>query len=476
MAVPRDEWAWSWIGVGAGLFWLARAAEAEIYVALPLVVVGAILLAAGTTGLLWPGDRRATEWSALVGILAGVVALLAAAVLRSLSSLALSATAFAAAVAAGRSALALEPVHDGVPAPKPSLALAAKVAVDDLILGLELASGMRGAMRAEHARVVDEVERCRTFFDRRGLLARPLDYHVVPPALERPEIRLRRIAGRPVEVLRFESGYAPHEGEPGRERWLGYAVNRTAWAYVLRRPEAGRPWLVCTNGYRMGHAAIDVRLFGRFFSGLGANVLIPVLPLHGPRRRAAHSGTGFLGLDVIDTLHAEAQAIWDMRRLLGWIRAQEPSAVGAFGLSLGGYTTALFASIVEGLAAAIPGIPLSDIPRMLARHAVAEDWRAAIAAGFTPESARDVLRPVSPLALAPKVPQTGRMFFGAVADRLVTPDQVRDLWRHWGEPEIVWYQGGHVTFRGEKTVWSTVDRRLRAAGVAVAAPNGEGSA
>ena len=51
------------------------------------------------------------------------------------------------------------------------------------------------------------------------------------------------------------------------------------------------------------------------------------------------------------------------------------------------------------------------------------------------------------LAIEPLVPKQGRAIYGGVADRLVPPDQVRDLWRHWDEPEIIWYQGAHVTFQ-----------------------------
>ena len=85
--------------------------------------------------------------------------------------------------------------------------------------------------------------------------------------------------------------------------------------------------------------------------------------------------------------------------------------------------------------------------------------------GFDLEKARELLRVVSPLVLKPKVPLEGRMIFGATADRLVTPDHVRDLWRHWDEPEIVWYNGGHVTFGYERDVWFGVDRKLRENGL-----------
>jgi len=217
----------------------------------------------------------------------------------------------------------------------------------------------------------------------------------------------------------------------------------------------------------MGILGIDVRVFERFFVENGLNVLIPVLPLHGPRRLGWHSGTGFLGLDVIDTLHAEAQSIWDMRRLLSWVRAQDAPAVGAFGLSLGGYTSALFASVAEGLDCVIAGIPLTDIPRMVKRHAEPHQFRYAQHLGFDLDAIAEIMRVVSPLALEPKVERAGRLIFGANADRLVTPDQVVDLWRHWEEPEIVWYAGSHLSFMREREVWSAVDRKLRETGVAV---------
>ncbi len=465
MVESRGGWAWSAIGIGAGIAWLSRIGAVGLFGALPIGLVGALLLSSGVSQLVWPGDRRVTEVGALAGLAGAILALPLAFAVGPLSALVLCASALAAAIASGGTAVALEPHQTGFPAPKRTLPLAAKVAIDEVILGLEL--GQRGVFvsDAELDRSIEELSQCRDAFERQGFLEKPASYHAPPPDLVDPEIRTRRIAGHAVEVLRFESGYAPREGEPGRERWLGYARCRDAFAYVVRSGGAGRPWLVCTNGYRMGHAEIDVRVFERFFARLGLNVLIPVLPLHGPRRQGRHSGTGFLGLDVVDTLHAEAQAVWDIRRLIGWIRAQEPSAIGALGLSLGGYTTAVYTSLEEGLVCAIPGIPLADIPRLLARHAVPSHLSRAIARGYSLDRAGEVLRVVSPLALEPKVPIGGRMLFGAVADRLVTPDQVRDLWRHWGEPEIVWYQGGHVTFRLERSVFAGIDHTLRKCGL-----------
>ena len=456
---------WSAFGIVAGLIWLGTASGLGFLASLPALTLGSLMLGSGVSQLLWPGDQRATQIGALAGVVGAVLALPYALGVGLGSALVLLAAALGAAWGAGRMAIQLEPHYEAVPIPKVSGALPAKVAIDEAILGFEQFGPAGYPLDGTLERVVGEVDALHDQLSEQGLIEKPDAYHVAPPALTDPEIRKGQAAGHEIEILRFESGYSPPINEPGRERWLGYDASRDGYAYVMRHQGAPRPWMICTNGYRMGHAAIDAGLFARFFDRLGLNVLIPVLPLHGPRKMSWHSGTGFLGIDVMDTLHGEAQAMWDMRRLLSWVQAQDAPRVGAIGLSLGGYTTALFASVTEGLSCAIPGIPLSDMTRVVARHGAAHQFQYAKTVGFDLDRVREVMRVVSPLALYPKVPLEGRMLFGATADRLVTPDHVRDLWRHWEEPEIVWYHGGHVTFRGEKDVWAGVDRTIREAGL-----------
>jgi hypothetical protein len=65
--------------------------------------------------------------------------------------------------------------------------------------------------------------------------------------------------------------------------------------------------------------------------------------------------------------------------------------------------------------------------------------------GVDLDKAREVLRPISPLALEPKVPKERRYVLGATGDRLVTPDQVRDLWVHWDRPRIAWSAASHMS-------------------------------
>jgi hypothetical protein len=163
--------------------------------------------------------------------------------------------------------------------------------------------------------------------------------------------------------------------------------------------------------------------------------------------------------DPLETVHAVAQAMWDARRLLSWIRAQGATRSACTG-SLSAATTAVLACLDDQLACAIPGIPLTDVTRAVWRHGPPLQIRYFERQGVVHEEVTEVLRVASPLGLEPRVPRERRYLYGAVADRLVPADQVRDLWRHWERPEIVWYQGGHVTFRVHPEVRRFVDRAL----------------
>jgi dienelactone hydrolase len=212
----------------------------------------------------------------------------------------------------------------------------------------------------------------------------------------------------------------------------------------------------------MGFPALDLLAFRAAHLHLkeGLNVILPVLPLHGPRR-FGRSGEGFLAGEFLDTVLAEAQAMWDIRRLLSWVRTQSPPRSGVYGLSLGGCNTARVASLDSELSCAIAGIPAADFSRLAWRHGARLAILYAERRGLLHDEVSEVLRVVSPLALQPQVKKERRYIFAGVADRLVPSEQVRDLWVHWDRPRIVWYQGAHVTFRMHAEVGRLFQDALR---------------
>jgi dienelactone hydrolase len=320
---------------------------------------------------------------------------------------------------------------------------------------------------AEAERHVAELIEAETLFTARGWLEKPETYHASPPPFEGVALQPQRWARIDFEHATCASEYEPHPEEPGRERWLGYAPTRTAHARVMRHPEGDRPWLVCIHGYRMGVPFMDLSAFRveQLHQRLGLNVLLPVLPLHGPRRTGRISGDGFFGGDIVDMVHAEAQAAWDLRRWVGWIRAQGAERVGAYGLSLGGYNAALLASLEGDLSCVIAGIPATDLADLVWEHGPEHILHVAQSLGLSRERAERVLRVVSPLALQPLVPKEQRFIFGGTSDQLVPPRQVEALARHWDRPVMTWYPGAHITFGLHPGVTKQVAEALRAGGL-----------
>jgi hypothetical protein len=125
----------------------------------------------------------------------------------------------------------------------------------------------------------------------------------------------------------------------------------------------------------------------------------------------------------------------------------------------------LLAALDDDLACVVAGIPATDLARLTWRHGPTMQVRFTEHGGLVNDEVGEVLRVVSPLVLAAKVAHDRRYIFAGVADRLVPPDQPRDLWRHWDRPKIVWYQGGHMTFAMHPEVERLVEQAWREAGI-----------
>ncbi len=455
-----------WLPLATGLAWILCGEAAGLF-GLALALPPAFLcFASSFFGLQPPESERADALSALggaVGLLLGVLSLFFYGVGMGIVLLGLSAWTFLDA--GTRAAETLEPV-EGIPAPEPGLVFNGTVALDEAMLGM-ISFMAPMPSRTEPPRIEREVAEAMDLFEAKGWLEKPEEYHRVPLPLEVPHIRpasVRTLGGRvDYEALSFESEYEPHADEPGRDRWLGYLPNRTAHAHVLRHPGPPRPWLVCIHGYQMGKptedfGAFDSRLFHRKY---GFNLVMPTLPLHGPRKIGRFSGDGFMSGDVLDSIHGETQGLWDIRRILSWVRAQEAPSIGVYGLSLGGYTASMLTGIETGLDFVIAGIPMTSLSATYWDHLPDHVVRMYLECGLTLERLEQVTQVVSPIHVAPKVPKEGRAIFGGVGDRLVSADQVVTLARHWEEPATAWYQGSHMTFLFDPTVRELIENTVR---------------
>jgi hypothetical protein len=146
-------------------------------------------------------------------------------------------------------------------------------------------------------------------------------------------------------------------------------------------------------------------------------------------------------------------------------QSEGATTIGALGHSLGGYAVSLLASLEEDLDCVVAGNPAVDPSRLFWNNALAVATHSLSAEGIREETIRALLRPVSPLALEPKVPHERRAIFAGIVDRVIPPVQAHSLWRHWDEPRIAWYQGAHQRFIRSSEGREILEETLRTAGM-----------
>jgi hypothetical protein len=213
----------------------------------------------------------------------------------------------------------------------------------------------------------------------------------------------------------------------------------------------------------MGRAALDARAFElpRLHQGLGLDIALVTLPLHGPRAAGSRSGAGFLDGHPLATNAAFEQTIFELRRLAGWLRGQGAPRLGVYGMSLGGYTAALFASLERGLACAVPLVPAVSLPAILGASRSPEAQRLRRSLGLTDTLLSEAWASHDPLRHRPRVAPEGRLILAGLSDRICTPDQAEALWQHWEQPSIHWFEGSHLAPFGRHARRERLDVHLR---------------
>lgn len=278
------------------------------------------------------------------------------------------------------------------------------------------------------------------------------------PAPPPPRVEVtRRSRGRDhvVERLRWRSGY--RAWDPRFQAEIDcHDANAWACAEWLRHPRPGAPAVICVHSWATGFFAVQRVVFavrGLFDAGL--DVVLFILPFHGPRTpaRSLFGGQLFPGTTPHRINEGVGQSIWDLRSLLAHLRREGSGPVGVMGMSLGGYTSAVLASVEPSLAFSVPIIPVVCFADLLWHHGEGRpERRHAEARGLTRELLEDLLGVHSPLRLRPVIPRERRMIVAGLGDRVCRPRHVLRLWEHWERPRIHWFPGGHVAHFGRRRV------------------------
>jgi pimeloyl-ACP methyl ester carboxylesterase len=224
-------------------------------------------------------------------------------------------------------------------------------------------------------------------------------------------------------------------------RYLGHIENRTAAARLFLHDGPARPAVLLIHGYRCGQWSIEERVWPiDWLFQRGLDVVIPVLPFHAVRAHRSAAAL-FPSSDPRMTVEGFRQSVHDLRALMDMLRARGAPAAGSMGMSLGGYTTSLLATIDEKLDFAVPMIPLAsiaDLARAGGRFVGdVEQQRLQF------EGLEAALRVVSPLARPSRIARDRVLILAAAGDRITPPSHARWLANHFGAP-LTTFHGGHL--------------------------------
>lgn len=306
-----------------------------------------------------------------------------------------------------------------------------------------------------------QLEEAAEFYARPDIEAR---YFAAPAPLVRVSERpVRRLADGEVVDLAFPSAWEVL-WDAARDDYQQFGRNDTVHARLLRHHRTASAVAVCIHGYRGGNFFLEERAFAaRYFYEQGMDVALMTLPFHALR---AHDGPiRWPGPNIGRLNEGFGQAMSDLRALIAWLRKSRPGArILVMGMSLGGYSTALY-STIEPAEFSAPIIPVASMADLF------WDWgkggsalRQAERDGVTLELLRRAMKIHSPLERRPKNPPDRMLVVVAHGDRIAPPSHGERLAAHFGCDEIR-FPGGHLLQFGRDAAFDELLHRAAGVGV-----------
>jgi pimeloyl-ACP methyl ester carboxylesterase len=268
-----------------------------------------------------------------------------------------------------------------------------------------------------------------------------------------------------VRNLRFQSSF--RAVNPAlREQRQAYSRNNVVHAQHWVHADGPHPTLCVIHGFMGSPYLLNGLFFALpWFYRCGYDVLLYTLPFHGPRaeKGSPYSGFGYFADGMAGFAESMAQAVHDFRSVLDYLEYTGVDRIALTGMSLGGYTSALIASVDDRIQAVIPNVPVVTPETAFA------DWFPAnklVALGNRLthiEKARSDAATLfhSPLNYRPLVPWDRRLIIAGLGDRLAPPQQAEMLWRHWDRCAFHWFPGNHVVHVSQPDYLRRMTRFLR---------------
>jgi len=190
------------------------------------------------------------------------------------------------------------------------------------------------------------------------------------------------------------------------------------------------------------------RLFCNRLAQQGVSALFVKMPFYGPRRPEG-SRARMVSTNPDETVAGMTQAVLDIRRAVAWLSARDDvddGRIGIFGISLGGITGGLAASIDPQIQHVCLLLAGGDLGRVALDSPEVRKLRGEMPKQFQDkESLLKALAVIDPVTYASRAKGKRILMLNASHDEVIPKDCTLSLWKGFGEPELNWYSGGHYS-------------------------------
>ena len=166
------------------------------------------------------------------------------------------------------------------------------------------------------------------------------------------------------------------------------------------------------------------------------------LPYH--FQRYPHQPGALNDLNYLRLAQAAAQAVAEIRALVGWLLAEGCPAVALWGTSMGGRLAGLTVCHEKRLAAVVMAAPGVRSNRLFADQIIWRRVRETVQRLCVEDEKLDTT-PLNLAMIRPAIPKENILLIEAVHDLFTPKAPMEELWQTWGRPDIWRLAHGHIS-------------------------------
>jgi len=280
------------------------------------------------------------------------------------------------------------------------------------------------------------------------------------------EIGRRALPGGAVVDLSWDTHWRPVH--PEAEAFLARHPRNTRGYLRWWRHDKPSPVAIAVHGWGGGAYALEERFFrAKQLFAAGLDLVIYTMPHHALRRDFRRGvRPAFPNSELIRTHEGFSQAIYELRQVAAWLRAQGAPAVTAMGMSMGAYTAALWSTVsadVDHLSLFIPVASLGDLQWELGQN---KAMRSIVrAAGLAQDTYQSGFSAVTPVLRAPLLPPEQVLVVAGARDRLIPREHAERLAAYFSDGQVTEFPGAHLIQAGSWVGFREVLSRLEGLGL-----------